>query len=85
MNGRSVLSLVGVTSLAAAVYGFVIRPWMLGWGSTVEERTRPLPGDEIEPGGRVRHHSRDDDPRAGCGRLAMVDPDGPGPGRVLHA
>ena len=49
MNGRSVPALVGVSGLAAAVYAFVIRPWMLGWGSTVEERTRPLPGDDIEP------------------------------------
>ena len=31
------------------MYAFVIRPWMLGWGSTAEERTRPLPGDDIEP------------------------------------
>src|SRR5919198_2311694 len=41
--------LIGVGSLAAAAYAFVIRPWMLAWGSTVAERTRPLPGDEIEP------------------------------------
>jgi hypothetical protein len=49
MNGKSVPALVGVSSLAAAMYAFVIRPWMLGWGSTVDERTRPLPGDEIDP------------------------------------
>ena len=41
--------LIGVGSLAAAAYAFVIRPWMLAWGSTVAERTRPLPGDEVEP------------------------------------
>jgi hypothetical protein len=48
MKGRS-LALVGVSSLAGAVYALAIRPWMLAWGSTVEERNRPLPGDEIEP------------------------------------
>jgi hypothetical protein len=40
--------LIGLGSLAASAYAFVIRPWMLRWGSTVEERTRPLPGDDIE-------------------------------------
>jgi hypothetical protein len=49
MNGKSVPALVGASSLAAAVYSFVIRPWMLRWGSTVEEQARPLPGDDIEP------------------------------------
>jgi len=49
MNGKSVPALVGASSLAATVYAFVIRPWMLRWGSTVEEQARPLPGDDIEP------------------------------------
>jgi hypothetical protein len=40
---------VALGSLAAAAYAFVLRPWMLRWGSTVEERARPLPGDDIEP------------------------------------
>ena len=49
MNGKSVPALVGASSLAATVYAFVIRPWMLRWGSTVEEQARSLPGDDIEP------------------------------------
>jgi hypothetical protein len=49
MKGRAVASLVGIGSLAAAAYAFAIRPWMLAWGSTVEERTRRLPGDDVEP------------------------------------
>lgn len=49
MKRGAVQTLIAVGSLAAAAYAFVIRPWMLTWGSTVEERRRPLPGDEIEP------------------------------------
>jgi hypothetical protein len=49
MNGGYVLALVGVISLVAAVHVFVIRPWMLKWGSTADEQARPLPGDDIEP------------------------------------
>jgi hypothetical protein len=49
MKRGAVASLVAIGSLAAAAYAFVIRPWMLRWGSTVEERARPLPGDDIEP------------------------------------
>ena len=52
MSGRYVPVLVGVSGLAAAVYALVIRPWMLGWGSTFDEQTRPLPGDGIEPAAR---------------------------------
>jgi hypothetical protein len=49
MKRGAVLRLIGVGSLAAAAYAFVIRPWMLAWGSTAEERARPLPGDDVEP------------------------------------
>jgi hypothetical protein len=49
MKGKPIWRLVGLGSLAAGAYAFVIRPWMLHWGSTVEERARPLPGDEVEP------------------------------------
>jgi hypothetical protein len=49
MNRGSVRGLIGLGGLATAVYAFIIRPRMLAWGSTVEEQTRPLPGDEIEP------------------------------------
>lgn len=41
--------LIGLGSLAAAAYAFVIRPWMLRWGSTVDERGRRLPGDDLAP------------------------------------
>ena len=40
---------VGLGGLAAVAYAFDIRPWMLDWGSTAEERVRSLPGDGIEP------------------------------------
>jgi len=33
----------------AGVYGLGIRPWLLRWGSTAEERRRALPGDELVP------------------------------------
>jgi hypothetical protein len=49
MKRGAVLRLIGVGSLAAAAYAIVIRRWMLAWGSTVDERARPLPGDDIEP------------------------------------
>ncbi len=41
-----------VAALAALglFFGLVIRPWYLRWGTTVAERTAPLPGDEIVPG-----------------------------------
>ena len=32
-----------------AIYASRIRPWMLDWGATAEERREPLPGDEITP------------------------------------
>lgn len=41
-----------VFRLAASIpvaYLAVIRPWHLGWGSTSEERSAPLPGDELIP------------------------------------
>ena len=38
-----------VAGLAAAAYAVLIRPRMLSWGSTDEERTRPMPGDDIDP------------------------------------
>lgn len=40
-------------------YEALLRPWMLDWGSTKQERRRPLPGDEvtndIDPAGMARH------------------------------
>jgi hypothetical protein len=40
--------LIAIASLAAG-YALVIRPRILNAGSTLQERTRPLPGDELEP------------------------------------
>ena len=31
---------------ALSVYEFLVRPWMMRWGATEEEREVPLPGDE---------------------------------------
>jgi hypothetical protein len=33
----------------AAAWWFIARPWGLRWGSTAEERSRAMPGDEIVP------------------------------------
>jgi hypothetical protein len=45
----------GLAALAAAsipvVYTLQVRPWHLRWGTTEEERRRPLPGDAIVPDG----------------------------------
>lgn len=38
------------TAVAAGLYAWRVRPWMLAWGSTPEERSRTLPGDEFAPG-----------------------------------
>jgi hypothetical protein len=46
---RTRWTIVGLGGLATAVYAFVIRPWMLHWGSTGDERARPLPGDDLKP------------------------------------
>ena len=49
---------LGWTLVALAALGLtfatVIRPWYLQWGTTVAERTAPLPGDEIVPGAAVQ-------------------------------
>ena len=44
--GRLVLAVV---IAVAALYGLVIRPWMLRWDSTAAERGRSLPGDDLSP------------------------------------
>jgi hypothetical protein len=33
----------------AAAYAFLVRPWLLRWGSTGAERHARLPGDDVEP------------------------------------
>jgi hypothetical protein len=42
----SIACLVSVVLIAAALW-FLYRPWALTWGSTNEEVTRPMPGDEV--------------------------------------
>lgn len=46
-----------VGTLAVTVYILVLRPWHLRWGSTNNELTEPLPGDEVKPlaGVQVTH------------------------------
>jgi hypothetical protein len=44
------LGVVLGAALVAVAYGFVIRPWHMTWGSTAEERSLPLPGDELVQG-----------------------------------
>jgi hypothetical protein len=34
------------------LYLAAIRPWLLGWGATGQERRRPLPGDDLVPARR---------------------------------
>ena len=43
--------------LALAGYDALLRPWMLDWGATGEERRRPLPGDDIVEE-VMTHHTR---------------------------
>jgi hypothetical protein len=40
-------SLAGTAGLAG--YVLFIRPWLLYWGATAEDRSRELPGDELVP------------------------------------
>src|SRR3712207_6784619 len=40
---------LGATLLAVAAYPTAIRPWHLRWGTTDEEVTRVLPGDDFVP------------------------------------
>ena len=41
------LGTVGGLVVAVVVYIVVLRPWHMSWGTTREERFRPLPGDEL--------------------------------------
>jgi hypothetical protein len=47
------MEFIGQLALGVAVvvglYGVAIRPWMLNWGATAEERRRPLAGDDLVP------------------------------------
>jgi hypothetical protein len=39
--------LVALGTALAVVYPTVIRPWMLGWGASDQEKYKPLPGDNL--------------------------------------
>lgn len=58
MNKRNIplASLIGVTAgITAGVTAYVkiARPWFLHWGSTDEEVTRALPGDDLLPTAKI--------------------------------
>ena len=42
------VKLLGIAAVAV-VWWFMGRPWALRWGSTEEEQSRPMPGDELVP------------------------------------
>lgn len=46
---RPLRPLVALVTALVVAYVAVIRPWMLSWGSTEEERIRQLPGDDLVP------------------------------------
>jgi hypothetical protein len=47
-RSRSTIIGAGVGGVAAiAAYAFVMRPWLLRWGTTLDEAGQPLPGDEL--------------------------------------
>ena len=49
MRRRNLRRFIGIAGAMAVGYALAFRPWMLRWGSTAEERARPLPGDDVEP------------------------------------
>src|SRR5690348_13253710 len=49
MNRRRSRVLALVIALVVSGYALLLRPWMLAWGATVDERTRPWPGDDLVP------------------------------------
>lgn len=47
MNVRREVIVAAAGAVASSTYLFLIRPWHHRWGTTRDEVTRPLPGDEI--------------------------------------
>ena len=43
---------IAIVSSLLAVYAFALHPWMMSWGSTVEEQSMALPGDELPLDGK---------------------------------
>jgi hypothetical protein len=46
---RRLRPLAALGTILAVAYPAVVRPWMLRWGATDQERRKPLPGDELVP------------------------------------
>jgi hypothetical protein len=42
-----VIYVLALLAAIVALYGVIVRPWMLNWGANTEERREPLPGDEV--------------------------------------
>lgn len=49
LASRRVRLVMACGAISTAVYGFMVRPWLLDLGSTDDERRRPLPGDDVVP------------------------------------
>lgn len=47
--GRYLWPLGALGAILAVLYPAMIRPWMLRWGATDEERGKALPGDDLVP------------------------------------
>ena len=56
MNRCQAGFLVAAAAVLTAMYARLTRPWMLDRGSTQDELTRTLPGDDIEPA--ASYHTR---------------------------
>jgi hypothetical protein len=51
LRGRRPHPLAAASTAALALYPLTIRPWLLGWGSTAEERRKSMPEDKLTPEG----------------------------------
>ena len=49
MRLRPILALVRIGALVHLVYSWVVRPWHLEWGATLDEVRTSMPGDELVP------------------------------------
>lgn len=45
----------GLVVLGLAGYDLLVRPWMLDWGASDQERRMPLPGDDVPVDGAASH------------------------------
>lgn len=54
MAGYIAVAVILAILLFVLLYVFVIRPWHMRWGTTDEEKDRPLPGDSLLPRASVQ-------------------------------